>query len=508
MRNAAEMALAEFNSPDIQLLVKDDGGSAPRRPAGGAAGARRGCRDHPGAAVRASRSGRSAQVARARGVPVIAFSTDANVAARGVYLLSFLPESDVDRIIGYAVGQGKRSFAALMPDNAYGTVVEAAFKQAVARRGGRVVALERYPARQDARCRGRCATLRRRPRRALTPSSSRTAPTAVPTVVQTLAASGIDTKRVQLLGTGLWEDAQIFSNPALDGAWYAGPDSTGFRNFSARYRTRYGQDPVRTASLAYDAVALVAALVKTPGQAALRRTGPDQLVGLHRHRWAVPLPPRRHQPARARGAARVADRRPDDQRAAQGLRRFRDLSVLRPDLPALIAISTPGVDRRSDCLGRQHRPHGTDRHTVRRQASPHAKTHKSAFIAGKQLAAGAIGIACATLSEAEALAAAGVTGLLITSPIVGADKIARLVQLHRMHRWRSWSIIRAKSRRWPRHWHPASRRSRFLSTSTSARAGPESPTARTAWRWRGRSRISRNSHLRSAGLCRTHPAHY
>jgi len=88
----------------------------------------------------------------------------------------------------------------------------------------------------------------------------------VATAVQALAASGIDTKRMQLLGTGLWEDAQIFSNPAVDGAWYAGPDSTGFRNFSARYRTRYGQDPVRTASLAYDAVALVAALVKTQGK--------------------------------------------------------------------------------------------------------------------------------------------------------------------------------------------------------------------------------------------------
>jgi branched-chain amino acid transport system substrate-binding protein len=88
----------------------------------------------------------------------------------------------------------------------------------------------------------------------------------VPTVVQTLTASGIDTKKVQLLGTGLWEDAQIFSNSQLDGAWYAGPDTTGFRNFSARYRGRYGQDPVRTASLAYDAVALVAALAKTQGK--------------------------------------------------------------------------------------------------------------------------------------------------------------------------------------------------------------------------------------------------
>ena len=64
MRNAAEMALAEFNNPDLQLLVKDDGGTAAGRPAGGAAGARRGRRDHPGAAVRAHR--RSGRAGRAR----------------------------------------------------------------------------------------------------------------------------------------------------------------------------------------------------------------------------------------------------------------------------------------------------------------------------------------------------------------------------------------------------------------------------------------------------------
>src|SRR5262249_19944696 len=88
---------------------------------------------------------------------------------------------------------------------------------------------------------------------------------AVPAVVQALTSNGIDTRRVQLMGTGLWEDAQIFSSPALEGAWYAGPDSSGFRSFSARYRSRYGQDPVRTATLAYDAVTLVAALIKTQG---------------------------------------------------------------------------------------------------------------------------------------------------------------------------------------------------------------------------------------------------
>jgi branched-chain amino acid transport system substrate-binding protein len=85
-------------------------------------------------------------------------------------------------------------------------------------------------------------------------------------VVQTLAAGGVDTRRVQLLGSGLWEDPQIFSAQPLQGGWYAGPDIAGFRNFSGRYRAKYGQDPVRTATLVYDAVALTAALTKTQGQ--------------------------------------------------------------------------------------------------------------------------------------------------------------------------------------------------------------------------------------------------
>jgi branched-chain amino acid transport system substrate-binding protein len=263
MRNAAEMALAEFNNPDLQLLVKDDAGSAPGAQQAAQAALDEGAEIILGPLF-ALTVGPVGRAARARGVPVIAFSTDTNVAARGVYLLSFLPEADVDRIIGYAASQGRRSFAALVPDNAYGSVAEAAFKQAVGRAGGRVIALERYPL-----DRTQMQTPVRNVAQVASQADAIFVPDgtdAVPTIVQTLTANGIDTKRVQLLGTGLWEDAQIFSNPLLDGAWYAGPDSTGFRNFSARYRSRYGKDPVRTASLAYDAVALVAALVKTQGK--------------------------------------------------------------------------------------------------------------------------------------------------------------------------------------------------------------------------------------------------
>jgi branched-chain amino acid transport system substrate-binding protein len=262
MKNAAEMALAEFKSPNIQLLVKDDGGT----PQGAQAAAQQAINEGAEIIVGplfAQSVSAVGQVARGRNIPVIAFSTDASVAARGVYLLSFLPETDVRRIVDFAVSRGKRSFAALLPDNAYGTVVEAAFQQEVSRRGGRVVALEKYPL--DA---NRMAEAARRVSQAANQADSIFIPDgadAVPQVVQALAASGVNLKRVQLLGTGLWDDPRIFSTAALDGGWYAAPESTGFRNFSGRYRARYGQDPVRTATLAYDAVALVAALVKTQG---------------------------------------------------------------------------------------------------------------------------------------------------------------------------------------------------------------------------------------------------
>src|SRR5262245_34441357 len=144
MKNAADMALAEFKVSNVQLLVKDDSGS----PQGARNAAEQAISEGAEIIVGPlfAQSVRAVgQVARSRNIPVIAFSTDASVAARGVYLLSFLPETDVRRIVEYATSRGKRSFAALMPDNAYGTVVEAASQQEVARHGGRVVVLEKYP---------------------------------------------------------------------------------------------------------------------------------------------------------------------------------------------------------------------------------------------------------------------------------------------------------------------------------------------------------------------------
>jgi D-serine deaminase-like pyridoxal phosphate-dependent protein len=61
---------------------------------------------------------------------------------------------------------------------------------------------------------------------------------------------------------------------------------------------------------------------------------------------------------------------------------------------------------------------------------PHAKTHKSVDIARRQIAAGAVGLCCAKIGEAEALADGGIAGLHITSPVVPAPAVERLAALN------------------------------------------------------------------------------
>ncbi|HEX5232099.1 MAG TPA: penicillin-binding protein activator [Bradyrhizobium sp.] len=269
MKNAAEMALAEFQNPNLQLLIKDDAGSPQGAQQGTQQALDEGAEIILGPLFAVSVPA-TAQLARARGISVIAFSTDSSVAGRGVYLLSFLPESDVNRIVEYSASLGKRSFAALLPENAYGNVVEATFKQAVGRRGGRIVAFQKYDADRATAARTVASSLGAADALFIADDGD-----SVVQVADALAAAGANLKNIQLLGTGLWDNPRVFASPALQGGLYAAPDPAGFRSFSSRYRAKYGADPVRTATLAYDAVALVAALARTQGAT---RFSPDVLT--------------------------------------------------------------------------------------------------------------------------------------------------------------------------------------------------------------------------------------
>lgn len=264
MRHAAELAINDYQGSDITLLVKDDRGTPEGAREAAAQALAEGAELILGPLFAGSVQA-AGQVAREAGKPVIGFSTDANVATRGVYLLSFLVQSEVDRIVSFAAAQGQRSVAALVPDTTYGRVAEAQLQQAAAEQGLRVVAVERYPLGQPQAAVQRLARV-----------VGGAAPQAdalfipengdgLPLVAQALQQVGFNPQRVKPLGTGVWNEARVFALPALQGGWFAAPEGRGFASFSERYRARFGTEPVRLATLSYDAVTLAAALARLKG---------------------------------------------------------------------------------------------------------------------------------------------------------------------------------------------------------------------------------------------------
>lgn len=282
-KNAAALALQNFPNANVQLLVKDTGGTAEGGRSAAQSAISEGAELILGPVFAPAVSG-AAAAARATGVPVIAFSTDTSVAARGVYLLSFLPESDVKRIIGYANSQQKRSYAALIPDGSYGAVVEAAFRQEVGKGAGRIATIQRYKmsGSDTSDLVAKTAALKSVTNNidALFVPAGGGVP---PLVVQTLVSQGANLGNIKILGSGQWDSAQVKNNSVLAGAWFAGPEDKGFQGFARRYQSTYGATPPRNASLVYDGVTLAAGLIRSAGPQRFQQsimTNRDGFIGI------------------------------------------------------------------------------------------------------------------------------------------------------------------------------------------------------------------------------------
>ena len=93
------------------------------------------------------------------------------------------------------------------------------------------------------------------------------------------------------------------------------------------------------------------------------------------------------------------------------------------------ALNTPALIVDRDALDRNIAAMAAFARRSGLRLRPHAKTHKSVEIARRQIAAGAVGVCCAKLGEAEALSDGGIENILITSPVVGGAPVERLVAL-------------------------------------------------------------------------------
>ncbi len=230
------------------------------------------------------------------GITLIGFSNDSSVAASGRYIMGFMPETEVRRVVDYAYGTGLRTFSALGPYGKYGQRVQDVFGDTLFSVGGNIASVESYSPYVDAieEPVKRLANYdeRRKARRdeirflkslnddvtdeVANKLEQKEVIGGVPYDAVLLPEGGdllknlapllpyyeIDTNQVKLLGTGLWSDPTLLSEPPLQGAWFAGPQPEAPKAFLDRYKAMYAVVPPRISTLAYDAVSLVSYLAK------------------------------------------------------------------------------------------------------------------------------------------------------------------------------------------------------------------------------------------------------
>ena len=233
-------------------------------------------------------------VAQSAGIPVLSFSSDAAATSANVFVTGFLIRPQVNRVIAFAAEQGRARFAVLAPETPYGRAAADAARGAVERNGGVLVRTAFFdPAKVNFSAVIKDLTVYSRRKAALEHEKSTLAHSTDPAaaealkrlekqdslgevdfdalllpiagtslrqVISLLRFYDVDPSQVKLLGTLLWQDEVLGTETALSGAWFPASSHIGYERFIARYTETYGRAPTQLASLAYDMVALAAAL--------------------------------------------------------------------------------------------------------------------------------------------------------------------------------------------------------------------------------------------------------
>lgn len=257
MLDAAQMALFDVADEKLELMPRDTRGT----PEGAAEAAREVLSQKAQLIIGPLLAGEVQAVkplARSANVPVLAFSTATQLAGDGTYLLSFLPRQEIQRVASFAHAHGVNRFAALAPRTAYGEIAVQALRDAAQAEGAQVTTVEFYdPNTPDlSAVVKRFATASRDMDAVLLPEGGARLRALAPI----LPYYDLDPEKLHFLGTGLWDEPGLATEPALVGGWYAAPSPAARAEFEKRFQELYKHTPPRLASLGYDATALAAAL--------------------------------------------------------------------------------------------------------------------------------------------------------------------------------------------------------------------------------------------------------
>lgn len=198
-------------------------------------------------------------VASQANVPILSFSNNQTVAGNQVFVLGFDPGEQIREIIAVAAAHNIRTLGALLPENAYGDLLQDALVQAAKENGVRIESVASYrPGTSDFSA--QAIKLKDVPLQGLfIPEGGDT----LKLMISSLLYNDVDLTQVKLLGTGQWDTPQTFTTDSIRGGWFVAPPPHKRAQFEQKFRAQFGHTPPRIATLAYDAMSLAAILSQT-----------------------------------------------------------------------------------------------------------------------------------------------------------------------------------------------------------------------------------------------------
>ena len=280
LENAARMAIADLGGVQIDLRVYNTQGS----PAAAGAMATKAVDDGakiilgPFYALEANAAGLA--VAN-RGVNVLSFSNNTDVAGGNVFLLGQTFDATARRLAGFAVGKGLSRIMIVHDPDPVGQVGMAAIQRAVTGAGGSVSAVGTYEFSQNGIVQavpGIVASAKSSGANAIFLTAISDA--SLPLLSQLLMENGLNPSSTQFIGLARWDiPAATLALPGVQGAWFALPDPTTNQIFQSRYQAAYGATPPIYAGFAYDGIAAIGAIAKQNAGAALDAASLTQSAG-------------------------------------------------------------------------------------------------------------------------------------------------------------------------------------------------------------------------------------
>ncbi len=270
LENAAKLAIADLGNIKIDLRIYSTGG----KPAGAQAAAIRAVDE--GAKiilgpVFAQNANAAGVAVAARGINVLSFSNNTDIAGGNVFVLGPTFQNTANRLASYAVSQGKRNILVVNDRTAAGEAGRLAIERGVGNAGGSVVGRVGYEFSQNGIVMaGPQIAAQVRSTNAQAVFMTADTAGALPLLTQMLRDNRIDPSVAQFIGLTRWDiPSQTLALPGVQGGWFAMPDPALYQQYQSRYQAAYGTAPHPISGLAYDGIAAIGALVKAGNSGAL-----------------------------------------------------------------------------------------------------------------------------------------------------------------------------------------------------------------------------------------------